>query len=54
MSSAAAVIVAIGAFTGHVRFAHANDAVDCAQVKCVALTFDDGPTPVHRSAAAAS
>jgi peptidoglycan/xylan/chitin deacetylase (PgdA/CDA1 family) len=28
-----------------VRFAHANDAVDCAQVKCVALTFDDGPTP---------
>jgi peptidoglycan/xylan/chitin deacetylase (PgdA/CDA1 family) len=43
--AAAAVIVAIGAFTGHVRFAHANDAVDCAQVKCVALTFDDGPTP---------
>jgi peptidoglycan/xylan/chitin deacetylase (PgdA/CDA1 family) len=38
-------IVAIGAFTGHVRFAHANDVVDCAQVKCVALTFDDGPTP---------
>ena len=43
--AAAAVIVAIGAFTGHVRFAQANDAVDCAQVKCVALTFDDGPTP---------
>ena len=43
--AAAAVIVAIGAFTGHVRFAHANDVVDCAQVKCVALTFDDGPTP---------
>jgi peptidoglycan/xylan/chitin deacetylase (PgdA/CDA1 family) len=42
---AAAVVVAIGAFTGHVRFAHANDVVDCAQVKCVALTFDDGPTP---------
>ncbi|MGO8967355.1 polysaccharide deacetylase family protein [Mycobacterium sp.] len=35
----------MGAFTGHVRFAHANDVVDCAQVKCVALTFDDGPTP---------
>ena len=34
-----------GAFTGHVRFAKANDVVDCAQVKCVALTFDDGPTP---------
>ncbi len=43
--AAAAAIVAVGAFTGHVRFAHANDAVDCAQVKCVALTFDDGPTP---------
>lgn len=42
---AAAAIVAVGAFTGHVRFAHANDAVDCTQVKCVALTFDDGPTP---------
>jgi peptidoglycan/xylan/chitin deacetylase (PgdA/CDA1 family) len=42
---AAAVVVAIGAFTGHVRFAHANDVVDCAKVKCVALTFDDGPTP---------
>ena len=43
--AAAAAIVAVGAFTGHVRFAHANDVVDCAQVKCVALTFDDGPTP---------
>jgi peptidoglycan/xylan/chitin deacetylase (PgdA/CDA1 family) len=43
--AAAAVIVGIGAFTGHVRFAHANDVVNCAQVKCVALTFDDGPTP---------
>ena len=41
----AAAVVAIGAFTGHVRFAKANDVVDCAQVKCVALTFDDGPTP---------
>ena len=44
-AAAAAAIVAIGAFTGHVRFARANDVVDCAQVKCVALTFDDGPTP---------
>ena len=43
--AAAAAIVAVGAFTGHVRFAHAKDVVDCAQVKCVALTFDDGPTP---------
>ena len=43
--AAAAIVVAIGAFTGYVRFARANDVVDCAQVKCVALTFDDGPTP---------
>src|SRR6201996_8445567 len=43
--AAAAAIVGIGACTGHIRFAHANDVVDCAQVKCVALTFDDGPTP---------
>jgi peptidoglycan/xylan/chitin deacetylase (PgdA/CDA1 family) len=42
---AAAAVVAIGAFTGHVRFARANDVVDCAKVNCVALTFDDGPTP---------
>jgi peptidoglycan/xylan/chitin deacetylase (PgdA/CDA1 family) len=42
--AASAAIVGIGAFTGHVRFAHANDVVDCAEVKCVALTFDDGPT----------
>ena len=44
-AAAAAAIVGVGAFTGHVRFAKANDVVDCAQVKCVALTFDDGPTP---------
>jgi peptidoglycan/xylan/chitin deacetylase (PgdA/CDA1 family) len=43
--AAGVAVIAIGAFTGHVRFAHANDVVDCAQVKCVALTFDDGPTP---------
>jgi peptidoglycan/xylan/chitin deacetylase (PgdA/CDA1 family) len=42
---AGVVVVAIGAFTGHVRFAEADDVVDCSQVKCVALTFDDGPTP---------
>src|SRR6201992_3407080 len=44
-AAAAVAIVAIGACTGHIRFAHANDVVDCGQVKCVALTFDDGPTP---------
>jgi len=43
--AAAAIVVTVGAVTGHVRFAHANDVIDCAQVKCVALTFDDGPTP---------
>lgn len=42
---AGAAVVAIGAFTGHVRLAEADDVVDCSQVKCVALTFDDGPTP---------
>jgi peptidoglycan/xylan/chitin deacetylase (PgdA/CDA1 family) len=41
---AAVVIVVVGALTGHVRRADA-EAVDCAQVKCVALTFDDGPGP---------
>jgi len=37
-------IVVIGGFTGHVRQAKADD-VDCSQVKCIALTFDDGPSP---------
>lgn len=41
---AAAVVLIIGALTGHVRRADA-EAVDCSQVKCVALTFDDGPSP---------
>lgn len=40
----AAIVVAIGVLTGHVRRADADE-VDCAQAKCVALTFDDGPTP---------
>jgi len=34
--------------TGHVRLstpAEAAENVDCTQVKCVALTFDDGPGP---------
>lgn len=41
---AAATVVAAGALTGHVRRAGADN-VDCSQVKCVALTFDDGPSP---------
>lgn len=40
----AAAVLAIGALTGHVRRADADN-VDCARVKCVALTFDDGPGP---------
>jgi peptidoglycan/xylan/chitin deacetylase (PgdA/CDA1 family) len=42
--SAAAVVLIVGALTGHVRRADADN-VDCSQVKCVALTFDDGPSP---------
>jgi len=41
---AAATVLVIGALTGHVKRADADD-VDCSRVKCVALTFDDGPTP---------
>ena len=41
---AAAAVLIVGGLTGHVRRASAED-VDCAQVKCVALTFDDGPSP---------
>jgi peptidoglycan/xylan/chitin deacetylase (PgdA/CDA1 family) len=40
----AAAVLAIGGLTGHVRRAGADD-VDCSRVKCVALTFDDGPGP---------
>jgi peptidoglycan/xylan/chitin deacetylase (PgdA/CDA1 family) len=40
----AAAVLIIGALTGHVRMAGADN-VDCSQVKCVALTFDDGPSP---------
>src|ERR1700733_7977394 len=45
---AGVAIVVIGGFTGHVKVAspaEAADDVDCAQVKCIALTFDDGPSP---------
>jgi peptidoglycan/xylan/chitin deacetylase (PgdA/CDA1 family) len=41
---AAAAVLIIGGLTGHVRRASADN-VDCSQVKCVALTFDDGPSP---------
>jgi peptidoglycan/xylan/chitin deacetylase (PgdA/CDA1 family) len=42
--AAAAAVLAVGALTGHVRRAGADN-VDCSRVKCVALTFDDGPSP---------
>ncbi|EUA32769.1 hypothetical protein I553_2368 [Mycobacterium xenopi 4042] len=38
----AGAVLVVGALTGHVRRAGADD-VDCSRVKCVALTFDDGP-----------
>lgn len=45
---AGAAIVVLGGLTGHVRLASPAEAageVDCTEVKCVALTFDDGPSP---------
>ena len=39
---AAGAVLLIGGLTGHVTRA---DNVSCAVVKCVALTFDDGPGP---------
>lgn len=39
---AGVAIVVVGSWTGHVAKA---DEVDCAQYKCIALTFDDGPSP---------
>jgi peptidoglycan/xylan/chitin deacetylase (PgdA/CDA1 family) len=41
---AAVAIVVVSLVTGHAKRETADD-VDCAQVKCVALTFDDGPGP---------
>jgi peptidoglycan/xylan/chitin deacetylase (PgdA/CDA1 family) len=41
---AGVAVVVIGGFTGHVKVAKADD-VDCSVVKCIALTFDDGPSP---------
>ena len=40
----AVAVLVLGALTGHVKRAGADD-VDCSRVKCVALTFDDGPSP---------
>ncbi len=40
----AVAVLVVGWLTGHVRKAGADD-VDCSKVKCVALTFDDGPGP---------
>jgi peptidoglycan/xylan/chitin deacetylase (PgdA/CDA1 family) len=40
----AATVLVVGGLTGHIRRANADE-VDCSQVKCVALTFDDGPSP---------
>jgi peptidoglycan/xylan/chitin deacetylase (PgdA/CDA1 family) len=42
--AAAVAVLVMGGLTGHVRRAVAQP-VDCAAVKCVALTFDDGPSP---------
>lgn len=39
---AAGVVLVIGGLTGHVTRA---DNLSCSVVKCVALTFDDGPSP---------
>jgi peptidoglycan/xylan/chitin deacetylase (PgdA/CDA1 family) len=41
---AAAAVLIVGGLTGHIRKAGAED-VDCSKEKCVALTFDDGPSP---------
>jgi peptidoglycan/xylan/chitin deacetylase (PgdA/CDA1 family) len=45
---AGVAIVVGGGLTGHVRIstnAEAAEEVDCSVVKCIALTFDDGPSP---------
>ncbi len=41
---AAIAVVVVALLTGHAKRESPDD-VDCAQVKCVALTFDDGPGP---------
>jgi len=39
---AGVAILVIGSWTGHVAKA---DEVNCSEFKCIALTFDDGPSP---------
>ncbi|MEE6175886.1 polysaccharide deacetylase family protein [Mycobacterium sp. 050134] len=39
---AAAAVLVVGGLTGHVTRA---DSLSCSVTKCVALTFDDGPSP---------
>ncbi len=41
---AAIAILIVGGLSGHIR-RDDPDVVNCAEVKCVALTFDDGPGP---------
>ncbi|TVS84937.1 polysaccharide deacetylase family protein [Mycobacterium helveticum] len=41
-AAAAVAVLVVGGLTGHVTRA---DDLSCAVVKCVALTFDDGPSP---------
>jgi peptidoglycan/xylan/chitin deacetylase (PgdA/CDA1 family) len=41
---AAVGVLVTGVLTGRMQHASADD-VDCSRVKCVALTFDDGPSP---------
>ncbi|EHB55263.1 polysaccharide deacetylase [Mycolicibacterium rhodesiae JS60] len=48
MTALAAVVIAVAAtmvLAARQRQADDPDHVDCTRVKCVALTFDDGPTP---------
>ncbi len=45
---AAALVLVIGALAGKIKLDSRSEAatdVDCAVVKCIALTFDDGPGP---------
>ena len=43
---AGVAVVVIGGFTGHVKVSpQGRHDVDCSVVKCIALTFDDGPSP---------
>ncbi|MHA3019846.1 polysaccharide deacetylase family protein [Mycobacterium sp. BMJ-28] len=41
---AAIAVLIVGGLSGHIR-RDDPDVVNCAEVKCIALTFDDGPGP---------